>query len=50
METAAAAGEAAAEGAKPLSKNGYKVPLVKTAVKRALLRAVGNAYWEEMEA
>ena len=49
-ETAAAAGQAATEGAQPLSKNAYKVPLVKTAVKRALLRAVGNAYWEEMEA
>jgi xanthine dehydrogenase YagS FAD-binding subunit len=34
---AAKCGEAAAEGAKPLSKNGYKVPLVKTAVKRAVL-------------
>ena len=46
METAAAAGEAAAQGAKPLSMNAYKVPLVKTAVKRALLAAVGNRYWE----
>jgi xanthine dehydrogenase YagS FAD-binding subunit len=34
---AAAAGEAAAEGAQPLSQNGYKVQLVKVAVKRALL-------------
>jgi xanthine dehydrogenase YagS FAD-binding subunit len=31
--------DAAVEGAKPLSKNGYKVQLVKTAVKRALLAA-----------
>jgi xanthine dehydrogenase YagS FAD-binding subunit len=31
--------EAAAEGAKPLSKNSYKVRLVKTAVKRAILAA-----------
>ena len=31
--------EAAAEGAKPLSKNAYKVRLVKTAVKRAILAA-----------
>ena len=47
LETAAAAGEAAAEGAAPLSMNGYKVPLTKTVVKRALLAAVGNRYWEE---
>jgi xanthine dehydrogenase YagS FAD-binding subunit len=46
-ETAAAAGEAAAEGAAPLSMNGYKVPLTKTVVKRALLAAIGNRYWEE---
>ena len=30
IETAATAGEAAAEGAVPLSMNGYKVPLTKT--------------------
>jgi xanthine dehydrogenase YagS FAD-binding subunit len=36
---AARVGEAAAEGAKPLSKNAYKVRLVKTAVKRAILAA-----------
>jgi xanthine dehydrogenase YagS FAD-binding subunit len=47
METAAAAGEAAAEGAVPLSMNGYKVPLTKTVVKRALLAAFGSRYWEE---
>ena len=47
IETAAAAGEAAVEGAKPLSMNGYKVALTKTVVKRALLAAVGNRYWEE---
>jgi xanthine dehydrogenase YagS FAD-binding subunit len=47
IETAAAAGEAAAEGAVPLSMNGYKVPLTKTVVKRALLAAVGLRYWEE---
>ncbi len=46
-ETAAAAAGAAAEGAAPLSMNGYKVPLVRAAVKRALLDAVGNRYWEE---
>ena len=37
--TAEAAGKAATSGAKPLSKNGYKVRLVQTAVKRAVLRA-----------
>lgn len=47
LETAAAAGEAATEGAQPLSMNGYKVALTKTVVKRALLAAVGNRYWEE---
>jgi xanthine dehydrogenase YagS FAD-binding subunit len=47
METAAQAGEAAAEGAAPLSLNGYKVPLTKSVVKRALLAAVGNRYWEQ---
>jgi xanthine dehydrogenase YagS FAD-binding subunit len=47
-ETAAAAGEAAIEGAAPLSMNAYKVPLTRTVVKRALLRAVnGKGYWEE---
>ena len=35
--SAAACGEAATDGAKPLSGNGYKVQLVKTAVKRAVL-------------
>lgn len=47
LESATAAALAAAEGAKPLSMNGYKVALVRTAVKRALLDAVGNRYWEE---
>ena len=46
IETAAAAGEAATEGAMPLSMNAYKVALTKTVVKRALLAAVGNRYWE----
>ena len=46
METAAAAGEAAIEGAAPLSMNAYKVALTRTVVKRALLAAVGNRYWE----
>jgi len=47
MESATEAGEAATQGAKPLSMNGYKVALTKTVVKRALLAAVGNRYWEE---
>ncbi len=46
-ETAAAAGKAAAEGAKPLSQNGYKTKLVEVAVKRAILTAAGQKkYWE----
>jgi xanthine dehydrogenase YagS FAD-binding subunit len=46
-ETAAAAGKAAAEGAKPLSQNGYKIKLVEVAVKRAILTAAGQKkYWE----
>lgn len=46
-ETAAAAGKAAAKGAKPLSQNGYKVKLVEVAVKRAILTAAGQKkYWE----
>jgi len=36
-ELAAQAGEAAVEGARPLAKNKYKVPLTKAAVKRTLL-------------
>ncbi len=45
--TATAAGRAAAEGAKPLSQNGYKVKLVEVAVKRALMLAAGlKPYWE----
>jgi xanthine dehydrogenase YagS FAD-binding subunit len=46
LDTAAAAGEAAIEGAKPLSMNAYKVGLTRTVVKRALLAAAGNRYWE----
>jgi xanthine dehydrogenase YagS FAD-binding subunit len=41
-ETAAKAGEAAADGASPLSQNAYKVQLVKVAVKRAALAAAGQ--------
>jgi xanthine dehydrogenase YagS FAD-binding subunit len=45
--TAAAAGEAAAQGAKPLRQNGYKVKLIEVAVKRAVLTAAGHKkYWE----
>lgn len=46
-QTAEAAGKAAITEAKPLSMNAYKVPLTRTAVKRALLSVVGNRYWEE---
>jgi xanthine dehydrogenase YagS FAD-binding subunit len=44
---ASAAGVAAVRDAKPLSMNAYKVALARTAVKRALLAAVGDRYWEE---
>lgn len=40
-ELATAAGEAAAEGADPMTDNEYKVQLVKVAVRRALLTAAG---------
>jgi xanthine dehydrogenase YagS FAD-binding subunit len=39
--TAAEAAEAALQGARPMTHNGYKVRVAKTAVKRALLRAAG---------
>jgi xanthine dehydrogenase YagS FAD-binding subunit len=46
-ETAAAAGKAAAEGAKPLAQNEYKIKLMEVAVKRAILTAAGHKkYWE----
>jgi len=42
-----AASRAAAEGAKPLSQNAYKVKLVEVAVKRAIITAAGQKrYWE----
>jgi xanthine dehydrogenase YagS FAD-binding subunit len=47
LDTAAAAAEAAIEAAAPLSGNAYKVPLTRTVVKRAILSAVGNHYWEQ---
>jgi xanthine dehydrogenase YagS FAD-binding subunit len=46
-ETATAAGRAAAQNAKPLTQNAYKVKLVEVAVKRAVLLAAGQKpYWE----
>jgi xanthine dehydrogenase YagS FAD-binding subunit len=39
--SAAAAAEAALEGATPLAQNAYKIQVAKTAVKRAILRAAG---------
>ncbi|MBX9678505.1 MAG: FAD binding domain-containing protein [Gemmataceae bacterium] len=45
-QTAAAAGQAATQGAKPLSQNAYKLKLIEVAVKRALLLASGaRPYW-----
>jgi xanthine dehydrogenase YagS FAD-binding subunit len=38
---AAQAAEAAVQGARPLQHNGYKVPLLRAAVRRALLAAGG---------
>jgi xanthine dehydrogenase YagS FAD-binding subunit len=43
-DTAAQAGEAAVQGAKPLSGNRYKVQLARVAVKRALLAAVAGRH------
>jgi xanthine dehydrogenase YagS FAD-binding subunit len=40
-QTAASAGDAAVEGARPLSQNGYKIQITKTAVERAILQAAG---------
>jgi len=40
-QTARGAADAALQGAKPMSQNGYKVTVAKTAVKRALLQAAG---------
>jgi len=42
-KSAEAAGEAAVSIAKPLSRNGYKVQLTRTAVKRAILQAGGQS-------
>ena len=47
-ETAAAAGQAACEGVRPLSQNAYKVKLLAVAVKRAALTAAGaKKDWSE---
>jgi xanthine dehydrogenase YagS FAD-binding subunit len=46
-DSAAAAGQAAAQGAKPLAQNAYKIKLVEVAVKRAIIMAAGQKkYWE----
>ncbi|MBY0585661.1 FAD binding domain-containing protein [bacterium] len=39
------AGKQGAEGAQPHATNEYKVQLVRVAIKRALLSAMGNDYW-----
>jgi xanthine dehydrogenase YagS FAD-binding subunit len=39
------AGKKGAEGAQPHATNEYKVQLVRVAIKRALLSAMGNDYW-----
>jgi xanthine dehydrogenase YagS FAD-binding subunit len=39
-EIAEAAAEAVMQGASPLEKNGYKVPLFKTVIKRAIMKAI----------
>jgi xanthine dehydrogenase YagS FAD-binding subunit len=45
--TATAAGRAAIEGNKPLSRNSYKLKLVEVAVKRAVMTAANlKRYWE----
>jgi xanthine dehydrogenase YagS FAD-binding subunit len=40
-QTASAAAEAAVTGARPMTQNGYKVQIARTAVKRAILKAAG---------
>jgi xanthine dehydrogenase YagS FAD-binding subunit len=42
-DLAARAGEAALEGAQPLAKNGYKIPLTKAVVKRTALALGASA-------
>lgn len=45
QEVAHEAGQAATQGAQPQGKAAYKEMLVQVAVKRALLDAIGQAYW-----
>ena len=40
-QTAMAAADAAVQGAKPMSRNSYKVQIARTAVKRAIILAAG---------
>src|SRR3954471_12282687 len=40
-QTAMAAPDAAVQGAKPMTQNGYKVQIARTAVKRAIMKAAG---------
>ena len=40
-QTAAAAADAAVRDARPMSGNAYKVPIARTAVKRAIMKAAG---------
>lgn len=40
-ETARAAAQAAMEGATPLAKNGYKIPIFEAIIRRTILRAAG---------
>jgi xanthine dehydrogenase YagS FAD-binding subunit len=42
-DLAAKAGDIAVAGAKPLAKNGYKVPLTRTVVKRTILELASRA-------
>ena len=45
-QAAMEAADAAVQGAKPMSQNGYKVQIARTAVKRAIMRAAGmKADW-----
>lgn len=41
-ENAAAAAEAAMRGASPLTKNGYKIPLFKAIIKRAIIKSLAE--------
>src|SRR5262249_8975528 len=41
QQVAESAGEAEWTGAKPISRNGYKIQLARVAVKRAVLKATG---------